>query len=282
MVYMVLATAAVLLLAVKLLAAGKYQYLVENVDPGDFPLCSWYGIGFSWSAGKLLALKGKTKDTLISQAKLLYDARYAEYYASLVWAQTITFTQLGLTVGFLLAGLLNSGLMVIIGFVIAGVFGWFAINQMKEKLDTREMECTSELPEIVSSMALLTSAGMPLRNAWRTIADSQDGTIYMLMRQACADMDNGMSEAGAIHRFGSLSNSLETRKFASTLAQSLERGGSELVDFLGRQSTEMWSLKKQTMLQKGEQAASKLLAPTALLFVAIIIAVLTGAIGMLI
>jgi hypothetical protein len=45
---------------------------------------------------------------------------------------------------------------------------------------------------------------------------------------------------------------------------------------------EIWTLKKQMMLQKGEAASSELLAPTAMLFIGIIIAVITGALGMLI
>lgn len=102
------------------------------------------------------------------------------------------------------------------------------------------------------------------------------------MRQSCIDMENGMSDVDAIHKFGRLSNSPEIRKFTSALAQSIERGGAELSDFLARQSVEMWTLKKQLMLQKGEAAATKLLAPTVMLFIGIIIAVLTGALGMLI
>ncbi len=243
---------------------------------------SLYCVGFSWSETKWFALKGKIREKLIGQAKLLYDAKYAEYYASLVWAQFLTFMHLCITLGLLLAGAFNSALMLVIGIAMAGVFGFYFINRMNDLLKTRETECTSELPEIVSTMALLINAGMMLRNAWHTIAESKEGTVYELMRQSCVDMDNGMSEVDAIHKFGKLSNSAETRKFTSALAQSIERGGSELADFLGRQSIEMWTLKKQLMLQKGEAAASKLLVPTVMLFIGIIVAVITGALGMLI
>jgi tight adherence protein C len=62
----------------------------------------------------------------------------------------------------------------------------------------------------------------------------------------------------------------------------MERGGGELSAFLLQYSSEMWALKKQTMLQKGEKAASALLGPTAIIFVGIILVVLGGALGMLI
>lgn len=281
-VYLLLGSVLAILFIIKILRGEKYFYLVENLEGGEYPVKSLYCVGFSWSESKLLALKGKIREKLIGQAKLLYDAKFAEYYASLVWAQAITFIHLCLTIGLLLAGAFNSALMLIIGLAMAGVFGFYFINRMNDLLKTRETECTAELPEIVSTMALLINAGMMLRNAWRTIAESKKGTVYELMRQSCVDMDNGMSEVDAIHKFGRLSNSAEIRKFTSALAQSIERGGSELADFLGRQSIEMWALKKQLMLQKGEAAASKLLVPTVMLFIGIIVAVITGALGMLI
>ena len=280
-VYLILATICAILLAVKLIMCDKYLYLVENLDTDEFPLASTYCVGLSWSQKGPLALKGKLRETLIGQAKLLYDPQYAEYYAGIVWAETLTFVHLGLTLGFVLAALTQSGLMVIIGIAIAVVFGFYAINRMNEQLKTREQECNAELPEIVSSMALLMNAGMTLRDAWNCIAKGRENTIYLLMRQACVDMENGMSEIDAIHKFGRMSNSAEVRKFTSALAQSMERGGAELTGFLGRQSVEIWALKKQSMLQKGEEAASKLLAPTAMLFIGIIISVFSGAIGML-
>lgn len=280
--YLAVGTVLLAVYLVGALRGGKYYAMVENLDPGEYPLRSLYGVGFVLSAKGPLALKGKAREKLVGQAKLLYDPKYAEYYAHVAWAQALAFIILGLTFGFIMAGLMDSALMLLIGLAIAGLFGWFFLNRMNDKLSDRETACTAELPEIVSSMALLINAGMTLRAAWRTVAESRDGTAYALMRDACADMENGVADIDAIHKFGRLTNSQEVRKFTGALTQSLERGGGELKDLLARQSLEMWTLKRQLMLQKGEAAASKLLMPTALLFVAIIIAVLTGAIGMLI
>lgn len=282
MVYLLLGSVLMVLFVVKAAAGKKYNGMVEGLEGADFPVKSLYVVGFSWNEWKPLSLRGKVKDRLMGYAKLLYDGKYAEYYANVVWAQVLSFAHLCLTVGFLLAAALNSGLILIIFLAVTVVFDYYFLNRMKDLLGTRADDCVNELPEIVSTMALLMNAGMLLRDAWRTIAESKEGTVYQLMRQSCSDMDNGMSEVDAIHKFGRLSNSQEVRKFTSALTQSLERGGAELNDFLARQSLEMWTLKKQLMLQKGEAASSKLLAPTAILFVGIIIAVLTGAVGMLI
>ena len=282
LIFLILATGAIIFLAVNLKKGEKYGEILEGLDDEEFPLKSLYVLGFALSEIPFLRLGGKLRKDLVGQAMLIYDPRYAEYYANVVWAQGLSFLYIGLTIGVSLAGAFDSILMLGIGLLVGGVFAYYFLSKMNDTLKTRSVECTSELPEIVTTMALLINAGMMLRNAWYTIAEKKEGTVYDLMRISCNDMENGMSETDAIHKFGRYTNSPEIRKFTSALIQSIERGGGDLSDFLARQSTEMWVLKKQLMLQKGEAAASKLLAPTAILFVAIIIAVMTGAIGMLI
>ena len=59
----------------------------------------------------------------------------------------------------------------------------------------------------------------------------------------------------------------------------MEKGGAELSDFLAKQSSEMWNQKRQHMLQKGEKAAAKLLAPIMLIFIGILIMIIAVAFG---
>lgn len=275
---LVIGSALTALLIYQMYSGKKYIPMIEALDE-DYPLKDLYCVGFCWM--QFIPLKGKIREKLIGQAKLLYDPRYAEYYANVVWAQMLSFVHLGLVVGFLLGGLGDSVIFVLFGVVIAVVFGYYFLNHMSELLTDREAACTEELPEIVSTMALLINSGMTLREGWKTVAESKEGVVYTLMRDACVDMENGMAEVDAIHKFGRLSNSAEIRKFTSALAQGLERGSGDLSNFLSQQAGELWGLKKQLLLQKGEKAASKLLAPTAMIFVGIIIVVIVGAIGMI-
>lgn len=282
LIYLILGSIVTFLFIIKSIKGKKYLNMIDNLEGNDFPVKSIYIVGFAWNESAMFSLKGKMREKLLGQAKLLYEVKYAEYYANVVWAQFLSFVHMCIAAGLLLAGIMNSTFMLIVGVCVAVVFGFYFLNRMNDLLNKRESECTIELPEIVSTMALLINSGMMLRNAWYTIAESKEGTIYDLMKQSCIDMENGMAEVDAIHKFGRFSNSAEVRKFTSALAQSVERGSSELNDFLSRQAVEIWTLKKQLMLQKGEAASSKLLAPTAILFVGIIIAVMTGAFGMLI
>ena len=280
MILLIITTIIGLLFVLYLNRGAKYEYLVENLDKKNYPLKSLYGVGYVWENG-LIKIPAKVYEKFYSEASILYDPKYAEYYARLVWAQLLTFVHLSLLVGCVVYIISNSALMLFMGIVFAVVFGFYFYTYMEKEVQKIERDCNLELPEVSSTMALLVNSGMILNEAWEKIAYSKEGKIYELMRRACDDMKNGASEIEAIYKFGVLSGSSEIKKFSSSIAQALEKGGSELGSVLTKQSSEMWELKRQLMLQKGEAAASKLIGPIAFIFVGIIILVIAGAVGML-
>jgi len=151
------------------------------------------------------------------------------------------------------------------------------LQDMKKELNNRTMNCERELPEVVSSMAILVNSGMMLRDAWYLISERGNGDFYELMRKATGNMRNGMSDKDAIFLFGRESNSLEIKKFSSALIQSMEKTAVELSGFLANQSSELWNVKQQAMLQEGEKASTKLLMPIMLIFVGVILIVISAA-----
>ncbi len=267
------------LFIVQLNRGKKFEPVVANLDSNIFPLNTLYVVGFAWSASKVFQLKGKMFAGLRAQAALLYEYQYSDYYANVVWAQTITLVHLILTVAFLMAGILYelAILIVLVGFFMCFLIATYCLENMKNTLAKRTSECEAQLPEIVSTMAILVNSGMVLREAWNTVANSGEGEFYELMRKAAGNMKNGYSDADAIFLFGKESNSTDIKKFTSALLQSMEKGGAELSVFLANQSSELWNTKRQHMLQSGEKAATKLLLPIVLIFVGIIIIVMTAA-----
>ena len=278
-VYLGVGTILAVLFIIHLRKGEQYEAFYENLDENIYPLCSLYGVGFSWSATRIFRLKEKRAVDLMAQASLLYEPQYAEYYANVVWAQTITFVHLFLTVTFLMAGILYDSaiLMLGAGIFMSVVIGVYCLENMKDTLSKRTEECEYQLPEVVSTMAVLVNSGMVLREAWSMVANNGTGAFYELMQKAADNMHNGYSDIDAIFLFGRESNSTEIKKFTSALIQSMEKGGAELSSFLARQSSELWNTKKQRMLQNGEKAATKLLLPIVLIFVGVIIIVMTAA-----
>ncbi len=268
-----------ILFIIKLNKGKRFESLVCRLDSNAYPMNTLYGVGFAWSSTKIFKLKGKIADKLMTQAGILYEPQYAEYYANVVWAQTITLIHLFLTMTFLIAAIMYelAGFMLLVGIFMCVFIATYCLEGMKNALAKRTEECDAQLPEAVSTMAVLVNSGMVLRDAWNMVAENGEGALYELMRKASVNMKNGLSDTEAIYRFGKVSNSSEIRKFSSALLQSMERGGSELTVFLINQSSELWHAKRQYMLQNGEKAATKLLLPIVLIFLGIIIIVMTAA-----
>lgn len=278
-ILLLIGTALTVLFIIQERRGDEASYLYENLDAGKFPLSGIYTVGYAWSIKGPFKFKGNLASDIKSQAAILYESQYAEYYASVIWAQVLSFVHLILAFTFTLAGLMYAmyGFILLAGIVTAGISAGFFLTQLKSAVDERTSRCEAKLPEIVSTMAILVNSGMVLKDAWKLVADNGEGDFYELMKRASDDMNNGYSDADAIFRFGKASNSGEIKKFVSALLQSMEKGGSELTAFLAGQSSELWKLKRQHMLQEGEKAASKLLAPIVLIFVGVMLIVITAA-----
>ncbi len=264
---------------VQMVRGKKYDSMVENLDSNVFPLNSLYIVGLMWNQKKPFMLKGKNKAELESQASMLYSPQFAEYFAHMAWVQMLTLVHLFATVTFLLAGIMyeNAALMLLAGSFMCVLIATYSLENMKNTLSARTKECDAQLPEVVSTMAVLVNSGMVLREAWNMVAENGKGALYLLMKNTSEDMRNGSSDTDAILQLGMASNSVEIKKFTSALVQSMEKGGAELSEFLARQSSELWNTKRQRMLQNGEKAATKLLLPIVLIFIGIIIIVMTAA-----
>ena len=279
LIFLVLGTAAGLFYILMMLRGRKYEGLVASLDKETFSNKDLCGAGFAMQGIGPFTLRGKLGKQLRAQAELLYGDTYQEYYARLYYARALSVTVLMAAVMLLIAALVTGSMLVLV--LIGGVIGTAAIwvsqiDEMKQGLTKRRDDCLDEFPNVISKLALLVSSGMILYKAWASVAQSKEGAIYDLMRRACQDVENGMGESDAYYRFGLLSDSQEIRKFSCMLVQSLEKGGGELTGFLMQQSKELWNLKRQRMLQRGDEAAAKLLIPTSLMLVGILLIILSA------
>ena len=278
-IILLIATVLTVLFVIQERRGSEAAYLYENLDVGKFPVPGLYTVGYAWSNKGPLRMNKKTAAYLKSQTAILYEPQYADYYAMVVWTQVISFVHLFLAISFIFAGLIYdlAGFTLIAGLVLSFITAGFFLTQLKSVVDERTARCEARLPEVVSTMAILVNSGMVLKDAWKLVADNGEGDFYELMRRASDDMNNGYSDIDAIFKFGRASNSGEIKKFVSALLQSMEKGGAELTSFLANQSTELWKMKRQHMLQEGEKAATKLLAPIVLIFIGVMIIVITSA-----
>lgn len=94
---------------------------------------------------------------------------------------------------------------------------------MLEKIKKREEEMLRDFSEVISKLALLTNAGMILKEAWEKVAFNGETIIYKEMQKSVEDMNNGMSEVEAFHSFGTRCVLADVKKAVSTMIQGMER-----------------------------------------------------------
>ncbi len=260
-----------------LLTSGEYDEYIQPLNQNDFLFCEVYGVGF-----KILKLinfeyKSKTARKQREQMVILYGERYAEYYLQVYYAKRITLAYLVFCIVAPLCALADGTdkiLMFGLAAIVCGVVYYFYSEQPGRMIKNRSEIFLSEFPNAVSTIALLVNSGMILRDAWKEVAFSSNTLLCMEMRKVNEDIDNGISEIDAMYSFANRCVTPEIKKFTSFVVQGLEKGNKDLAITLKNQTDELWELKKQNTLKKGELASSKLLIPLMIMFLGVLVMIM--------
>ena len=253
-------------------ASSKHTAMFQSLNEKEYPLKDLYGMGYEIMEKISYKYQSKFDRKLRSELSVLYEEKFVEYYLRVVYAQSITLGLLVFVFSFILYGLSSEILILFIGFLMAGLAVYYYMTLSENKIKKRSDELLSDFSEIVSKLALLVNAGMILREAWFDVAQAgDDSVIYKEMRLACDDMNNGVSDAEAVRRFGMRCLIPEIKKFSSTIVQGIEKGNSELASMLQNQSDEIWGMRQQYVKREGAKANSKLMIPMFIMFVGILI-----------
>lgn len=252
----------------------KHAELFEPLDEKEYPLKEIYFVGYAVLEIIGYNYKSKSDRKLRRNLEVLYTPKYADYYMRVVHAQKITFAVTLVVFAFALYGFTAEIVGMIVGLAFAALAFYYFGTAAEKKIQTRSEEILSDFSEVISKLALLTNAGMILREAWEEIAYTRDTTLYKEMQTTVEEMNNGVAEVDAIFNFGTRCIIPEIKKFSSTMVQGLVKGNSELTSMLMEQSKEIWALKKQLVRRQGEKASSKLLIPICIIFIGILIMVI--------
>lgn len=276
-VFLSLSVLAGLSFLILLLASKEFNEYIEPLDKKEFMLPEIYGVGFMIT--KLLKIEYKTREAnqIRENAAILYGERYADYYLRVLYAQRISIVYLCFALACSLSAMASGtdkflllGLAVVMCAVLYYYFGKLPASEVKKRSE-RFMD---EFPNAVSTIALLVNSGMILRDAWREVSLSEDSELYMEMRRVNEEIDNGISEVDALYRFAARCVTPDIKKFTSFIVQGLEKGSKDLADALRNQTNELWELKKQNTLKRGELASSKLMIPLMIMFVGVLIMIM--------
>ena len=273
-VFTALSAVAFLIWLALYFAGLKYNSLFDVLDNKEYPLKEIYGLGYGLLEKLKYGYRSKRDRKLRQQLDVLYGEKYTDYYLRVIHSEQLTLMLTVAVVAFCLYGLTGEIAAVVVGLMLAGVSYYYAGTQPKKKIDTRSEELLHDFSEVVSKLALLTNAGMILREAWEEVANAGETAIYSEMKTAVVEMNNGVSDVDAVYNFGVRCVIPEVKKFSSTIVQSMTKGNAELAAMLQAQSKEAWQIKKQIVRREGEKAASKLLLPLCIMFIGILVMIL--------
>ena len=255
-------------------AGRKYAPLFESLDEKEFPLRELYPIGYVFLEKTQYTFRSRSDLQLRQLMDVLFSRQYADYYMRTVRSQQVA---IGLTLAVLsfgIYGLTNSPTLLVLMLIVTALAVYYFADQVKTRVRRRNDELVRDFCEVVSVLALLTNAGMILREAWAQTSLGGTSAIYQEMQLSVEQIQNGVSEADAIQAFGTRSMLPEIKKFTAILVQSIKKGGGDLPAILTAQSTESWHLKKQIIQAQGNKAGSKLLLPMLLMFGGILMIVI--------
>jgi tight adherence protein C len=252
----------------------KYAQLFDGLDENEYPFKEIYFLGYAIMEAIHYQYKSKHDRKLRKELGVLYGDKYAEYYIRVIYAQKVTLSFTVLLLAAPLYGFANDILASLVVVMFAGLAFYYFGTLTETKIMKRSEELLMDFSNVVSKLALLTNAGMILREAWEEVAYTGETTLYKEMQTTVNEMKNGVSEIDAMFNFGSRCIIPEIKKFTSTIVQGMVKGNSDLIIMLQEQSKEVWALKKQNVRRQGEKASSKLMIPMMLMFVGILIMVI--------
>lgn len=260
-----------------LLTSGEFEEYIKPLDKKEFMLPEIYGVGFKFMKMFKFEFKSREANQLRESVTILYGERYADYYMRVMYAQRISLVYLSFAAGCSLCSLAEGTdkliLLALVLVVCVALYFYFA-KLPASRVKQRSVRFMDEFPNAVSTIALLVNSGMILREAWREVSLSSDTELYMEMRRVNEDIDNGVAEVDALYNFGNRCVTPEIKKFTSFIVQGLEKGSRDLAIALKNQTDELWELKKQNILKRGELASSKLMIPLMIMFVGILVMVM--------
>jgi len=224
---------------------------------------------------------GTLHKKLLFNCTELYGKKYAASKARQVMARMLSYPIIGvavsLAVGSLFCGLGNytGGLEVIgIGSLLVLVLTYAIYDEVSDQLNKRRAAIARQYPNILSKLALLVTSGMILDRAWRETAESQDQELYLEMRKTADELSNLVDPTTAYTNFINRCNTKETTKLASAIIQSQSKGNAEIGSLLKSMAHEAWQERRHTAKRASEAANSKLMIPTMLLFIAILVMIM--------
>ena len=211
----------------------------------------------------------------------IYGRKYAEARTKGLFAKIFSYSIIGVPISLTLGAWVIILIDFINGIAISGIgtaiifaLIYSMYDSLRVQAKKRRENISKQFPNVVSKLALLVTSGMIMDKAWKETAYSQELELYKEMQKTSEELDNLVSPEVAYGGFIKRCGTKETAKLASAVIQNLSKNNSEIGFLLKTMAKEAWSERRHTAKRDAEKANSKLLIPTMLLFLAILIMIM--------
>jgi len=222
--------------------------------------------------------RGEIHKVIMTKNYELYGKKHAVNLTKHLLAKLLSYPLIGTAVTLMLGVTLNSAGSTTAGAAILGiglalviVLTYAMFDELNEKIRKRRESISRQFPNVASKLALLVTSGMIVDRAWKETAYSQETQLYMEMRRTSEELDNLVSPESAYSDFISRCNTKETAKLASAILQNHSKGNAEIGRLLKDLAREAWQERRHTAKRDAEKANSKLMIPTMMLLLAILV-----------
>ena len=165
-------------------AGLKHASLFAALDEGDYPFKEIYFVGYAVLQMTKYKYQTKGDRKLRKELIVLYGEKYADYYLRVIHSQKVTMAFTLATLVIPVYGLANDVLMVPLMIPFVAVAYYYFGTVTTKKILKRSESMLSDFSDVVSKLALLTNAGMIMREAWEQVAYTGDTVIYQEMQKA--------------------------------------------------------------------------------------------------
>lgn len=275
--------------AVGLLCGGDHQKEIaklreanERLQRGDLKSVSLLAIPGYVLLRRVEALgKGQINKTIYARYVELSGKKYAAQRTHHLIARLCSYPIIGVALSLALAAILlgtGNGTMALVmggvGTLLVAFLVYALYDELQDKVNKRRATIARQFPNVVSKLALLVTSGMIMDRAWKETAQSDDGALYMEMRKTSEERDNLVDPATAYANFIDRCATKEATKLASAIIQNQSKGNAEIGSLLKDMAHEAWQERRHTAKRDSEAANSKLMIPTMMLFIAILVMIM--------
>ena len=257
----------------------KLEQEIKNLHNGDLKSINTFIMpGYALQREMIAIGKGNIHKIIMSRCYELYGKKHASKKTKQLLAQILSYPIAGvgltLLLGVVFLGFDNTsaGFAVIgAGTLLVLVLVYAMFDELNDLVKKRRVAIIRQFPNVVSKLALLVTSGMIMDRAWKETAYSQETELYREMRKTSKELDNLVRPESAYSNFINRCNTKESAKLASAIMQNLSKGNAEIGRLLKDMAKEAWQERRHMAKRDAEKANSKLMIPTMLLFLAILV-----------